>query len=134
MHPDPKISLCKVRLQHAEQCLKSAESLLNESDYKGAANRSYYAIFHALRAVLAFDDFDSNKHSGIISTFNKLYVKTGIFSKETSQLISSAFDVRTDSDYNDFFTISRESVTQQITDASYLIQSIKNYLCQKYNL
>ena len=121
-------SLAKIRLEHSEECLKSAETLLNDSDYKGAANRSYYAIFHALRAVLVFDNFDSKKHSGIISTFNKLYIKTGKFDKEISRIISSAFDVRTDSDYNDFFIISKDSVINQINEARKVIETIKAYL------
>ena len=121
-------SLAKIRLEHSEECLKSAETLLNDSDYKGVANRSYYAIFHALRAVLVFDNFDSKKHSGIISTFNKLYIKTGKFDKEISRIISSAFDVRTDSDYNDFFIISKDSVINQINEAKKVIETIKAYL------
>ncbi|MCL2169281.1 MAG: HEPN domain-containing protein [Defluviitaleaceae bacterium] len=41
------------RYEQAEQCLRSAKALIDISDYKGAANRSYYAIFHAMRSVLA---------------------------------------------------------------------------------
>ena len=44
-------------------------------------NRSYYAIFHAIRSVNALDGFDSSKHSGVISHFNQEYVKTGMFEK-----------------------------------------------------
>ncbi|MBQ2593495.1 MAG: HEPN domain-containing protein [Candidatus Riflebacteria bacterium] len=128
MPPNSNNSLAKIRLEHSEECLKAAETLLNNSDYKGAANRSYYAIFHALRAVLVFDNFDSKKHSGIISTFNKLYIKTGKFDKEISRIISSAFDVRTDSDYNDFFIISKDSVINQINEARKVVETIKAFL------
>jgi uncharacterized protein (UPF0332 family) len=121
-------SLAKIRLEHSEECLKAAETLLNNSDYKGVANRSYYAIFHALRAVLVFDNFDSKKHSGIISTFNKLYIKTGKFDKDISRIISSAFDIRTDSDYNDFFIISKDSVINQINEARKVVETIKAFL------
>lgn len=47
--------------------------------YDTAANRSYYAIFHAARVVLALDGQDYKKHSGVISNFQKNYIKTGIF-------------------------------------------------------
>ncbi len=85
MTPSEKTSLSKVRFNHSEECLKSAETLLKDSDYKGAANRSYYAIFHALRAILVYDDFDFKKHSGIISTFNKLYILRQIYSVKMFQ-------------------------------------------------
>lgn len=75
-------SLSDVRYDHALEDLKAAELLLEKEQYKSAVNRSYYSIFHAIRAVLAYDDIDSKKHSGIISTFQRLYIKTGIFNKE----------------------------------------------------
>ena len=134
MTPSEKTSLSKVRFNHSEECLKSAETLLKDSDYKGAANRSYYAIFHALRAILVYDDFDSKKHSGIISTFNKLYIKTNIFSKDVSRIISNSFDIRTDSDYNDFFIISKDSVTSQINDTKKFIELIRVYLSNKWSV
>ena len=46
--------------------------------------QAVYAVFHAMRAVLILDGFDSKKYSGIISEFQRLYIKTGIFAKETS--------------------------------------------------
>ena len=51
-------ALSIVRYDHAVECLNAAKSLLESESYKSAANRSYYAIFHAMRSVLAFDDID----------------------------------------------------------------------------
>ena len=41
------------RLQTARTDLKSARILLAAEEYKGANNRAYYAIFHAINAVHA---------------------------------------------------------------------------------
>ena len=46
------INLSKARILHAEDCLREARLLLDGNEYKGAANRSYYAAFHSLRSVL----------------------------------------------------------------------------------
>lgn len=54
-----KIDLSKYRLEQSKQCLKSSKVLYDVEDYKGSANRSYYAIFHALRSVLALEAVDS---------------------------------------------------------------------------
>ncbi|MBR1702400.1 MAG: HEPN domain-containing protein [Lachnospiraceae bacterium] len=62
--------------------MDSAIALKEIGQYKSSINRSYYAIFHALRAVTAMDGFDSSKHSGVIAYFNKNYVKEGIFDKD----------------------------------------------------
>ena len=66
-------------------------SVIDLSGYRLAVNRSYYAVFHALRAVTALDHFDSGKHSGIIAYFNQHYVKAGIFDKEISKMIDSCY-------------------------------------------
>lgn len=65
MEPEHKIALSIRRLELAEERLKTAKHNLEFGDYKAAANRLYYAIFSAMRAVLALDGFDSKKHFGI---------------------------------------------------------------------
>ncbi len=37
--------LSKYRMEQAKQCIKSAKALVEIEDYKGAANRAYYAVF-----------------------------------------------------------------------------------------
>lgn len=49
-----KMELAKYRLEQSRICISSAKILLDSTDYKGAANRAYYAIFHCMRSVLAF--------------------------------------------------------------------------------
>ena len=74
---EAKRNLSVARIKQAKQCLASAKLLADNDDYRGAANRSYYAIFHAMRSVLALDGKDFAKHAGVISCFRKDYVKTG---------------------------------------------------------
>ena len=89
------IDLSKYRFDSAVDDLDTAKELLRTQKYKASVNRSYYAIFHALRAVTALDDFDSSKHSGIISFFNKNYVKNEIrkIKKTYFLLVYSVFSI-----------------------------------------
>jgi len=123
-----KISLAKYRLEHASQCLKAANTLLEIGDFKGAANRSYYAIFHAMRAIFALDGLDFKKHSGLISEFRKRYIKSGLLSEKLSDNINELFQVRTDSDYDDFYLISHDEVREQIQNAYDFIKEVRHYL------
>ena len=66
--------LSKARIKQAKDFLKDAKILIVTGGYKTVANRSYYAIFHAMRAVLAFDGIDRKKHSALISEFRKCYI------------------------------------------------------------
>ena len=43
--------LSKYRFEKAQDMLKAAENNFNMNDLRTALNRSYYAIFHAIRAV-----------------------------------------------------------------------------------
>ena len=67
MLPEQAIEISKVRFDHAKECLRDAKLLLAGESYRSAANRAYYAIFHAMRTVLALDGVDMKHHSGIIS-------------------------------------------------------------------
>ena len=49
-------SLSQYRIEQAERCIRSAKVLVEDEDYKGSANRSYYAIFHCMRSILALDN------------------------------------------------------------------------------
>ena len=128
MQADEMKALSIRRMEQAEQCLESAELLLEADDIKGAANRSYYGIFHAIRAVLALEGKDFAKHSGVISFFRQNYIKTGILDVSLSDIITDAFQVRTECDYNDYYIISKAEVEEQVQNAERFIKTISDYL------
>ena len=127
------IDFSKYRFQTAEDDLEAAKMLFDMGKWKAALNRSYYAIFHALRAVIALDGFDAKKHSAVISYFNCHYVKTGVFEQNVSKLITSAFELRGNADYQDFYVVSKEDVQTQIGNADRIIGMVKAYLDVQYN-
>ncbi len=86
--------LVSYRIETAKSDLKSAKILLNAGEYKGANNRAYYAIFHAINAVHALDGRAFKRH--------KDYVKTEIFPREVGRKIGEAEEIRHASDYDDF--------------------------------
>jgi uncharacterized protein (UPF0332 family) len=81
-----------------------------------------------MRAVLALDNFDSKKHSGVIAAFRQHHIKTGEFSAFFSQIIKNAFDVRNRSDYDDFFIISKTDVMKQVANATTFLAGIEKYV------
>lgn len=127
---DERKALAEYRLEQAEICMNSARVLTEAGDYKGAANRSYYAVFHCMRSILALDGQDFAKHSGVSAYFRKEYIKTGIFDVEYSDIIKEAFDIRSDSDYDDFFVVSKSDVEEQIQNAKKFYEVVKAYVKQ----
>lgn len=125
---DSMIRLSQYRFRRAKEVFCDAELLLNQGSFASSVNRSYYAIFHALRAVTALDGFDSSKHSGVIAYINREYVKTGVFSKRLSKILDLAFRRREKADYDDFIVISSETAKEQLCMAREVIDMVDTYL------
>ena len=118
----------KARFDRARDCLHTAKVNREISDYRAAANRSYYAIFHSMRAVLALEEVDMSKHSGVMAEFRKRYLKTELLDRNLSAIITQAFEVRNASDYDDFYIVAKEDVDLQIDNAIQFMRTIGNYL------
>ncbi len=132
MLSEEKINLSKTRLENAKERIAFADEIMKIGDYKTVANRSYYAVFSAMRAVLALDGFDSKKHSGIIAEFRKNYLKTEILPKELSPIIDGLVEVRQGSDYDDFYVISKEDVAEQLENSKRFIVAVEEFLKTNY--
>lgn len=124
--------LSMYRFESAGDDLESARLLLKDGKFKASVNRSYYAIFHALRSVTALDQFDSSKHSGVIACFNRNYVKENIFDRSISKMIDTAFRLREKADYQDFVIISKEQAQEQLAKAEQVINMLEPFLKEKW--
>lgn len=120
--------LIAYRFGCAFEPLEDAKFLFDAGRYRVSLNRSYYSIFHAMRAVNALDGFDSSKHSGVIAHFNRFHVKEGDFPREASKIIKSASEIREQADYEDFFVVCRQDAQEQIQKAETFLSLVKEYL------
>ncbi|WP_283680591.1 HEPN domain-containing protein [Parablautia sp. Marseille-Q6255] len=128
---DNREELVKYRLESARERLNSAEVLLKNGNYKDSIGRSYYAMFTAVRALLARDGIDYSKHAGVISYFQKEYIKTEQFDKKYSKYLSQAFQIRNNTDYSDFFVVSHSDAEEQYERALAFWGVIESYLNKK---
>lgn len=124
-------ALSKHRFQQAKRSIASAKLLVNDGDFEGAANRTYYAVFHGMRSVLALAQKDFSKHSGVISYFRREYIKTGIFPVEASTIIGEAFDIRSDSDYDDEYDVTEDEIRDLVANVEKLLTWIEAYLKER---
>lgn len=121
-------TLAKYRIEQAKENLEEAEALFNINKFKGANNRAYYSIFHAIKAVLALEQTDFKKHSSVIAYFNKNYISKEIFPKELGRRVSESRFFREKSDYVDFYIVSKEDCQKQIETAKMMIESVQIYI------
>lgn len=127
MQPSQR-NLSKYRLERAEEDIQTARINIENGLYKGAINRSYYAIFHAIRAVNVLDGFDASKHSSVIAHFNQYHVHTGDFDKEIYKIIDSAYRIREKCDYSDFFIVTKEEAQEQYGKAIEFLRRVREFL------
>jgi uncharacterized protein (UPF0332 family) len=102
--------LAKYRLSRARETFDDGMKLLKDGTLNSVINRFYYAAFYAARALLATKELDSPKHSGVISLFNKHFVKTGKIDPDKARILKKSFEKRQDTDYEDFVEVGRSEV------------------------
>ena len=105
----------------------TTQILIDAEQYKGANNRAYYAIFHAINAIHAVKGKAYKRHKDAIGNFNKDYVKNEIFPREMGRKIGEAEEIRHASDYDDFYLASREESERQIETAEEFIKLAEAY-------
>ena len=120
--------LAKYRLEQSRENLEEAEALFNINKFKGANNRAYYSIFHAIKAILTLEQTDFKKHSSVIAYFNKEYISKKIFPRELGKRASEARFFREKSDYVDFYIVTKEECQMQIETAKIMIENAEKYI------
>ena len=124
-------ALSLARLKRSKQHLKSARDLLRNDDFADSVSRSYYAIFQAARALLALEGTESRKHSGVISLFNRHFVKTGRVGKQLGGIVKDARRSREMADYTELAEFSREDAEGQIADAEAFIREVETLIAKE---
>ncbi|MBR6348737.1 MAG: HEPN domain-containing protein [Spirochaetales bacterium] len=126
-----KKEISAIRLTKARENLQVSEELLQKDHFSFSLNRSYYALFDAIRAVNALDGFDSSKHSGVIAHFNQYHVKNGDFDPGFSTIIKEASYMREKADYDDFFSADGDKAAEVLEKVRRFVDSVQSFLKDK---
>ena len=81
-------ALFRYRLQQAEETLIEAKKMADsEFSPRSIINRAYYSLFYALLSLFIKTGLHmkTSKHSGVISLFDKEFIKTGKIDKQYSK-------------------------------------------------
>lgn len=123
--------LSEYRLERAKEMVQASEDNLKMKQYKTSLNRSYYAIFHAMRAVNILEGYDSSKHSGVIAYFTQSFLKTERIDRGMAKIVKESSYLREKSDYDDFFIASREDAYKQLDNAQKFVQVVQQFINKK---
>lgn len=128
------VNLAKYRLEKAKEALSSAKLAFDKNLLRPSLSASYYSIFHSARTLLVFKKLDSKSHSGLITLFNREFIKNGLLSEKFKDVLSKAFYIRIESDYEDFYVASRDEAQEQIENAKFFLNEIIRFVKEHYQV
>ena len=86
-------------LERADTSVKAAKDMAQKGFYDIAASRAYYAAFYAASALLLKENIDTSKHSTVIASIHRLFVKEGKLDREQGKNLNWLFEIRGVGDY-----------------------------------
>ena len=116
------------RLERARESLQVAREIATRNRWNGAASQLYFACFYAAIAWLISKGLSSAKHTGVRSLVNQNLVRTGILDASEGELYNDLFELRKESDYQDFVHLSSEDVVPLIPHVEHFIDHIEQLL------
>lgn len=117
--------IVSLELKRARETYDDIDCLISANRLNGAANRMYYAVFHAVCALLIHDGHQVSTHKGSHALFSLHYIKTGILPREYGQLYSQLQTMREESDYNCAYDVEMDEIEQRLKPAKRLIEDIE---------
>jgi hypothetical protein len=113
-------------MQRAENRLSAARLLADNGNNLDAANRVYYAVFHAAKALLHKKGSNPKTHEGTASELGKLYRDE--LGKDMTRFFSQAQSKREAADYGETSKISGEEIRKDINQAENFISKARKVL------
>ncbi len=120
--------MVELEIERAEKIMLQFPTLVEQKYWDTLVNRMYYAVFHAVSALMIHNAIQVHTHRGALIAFNKEFVRTGIFSAEEGHLFSKLESMRERGDYNCFIDATEDEVLPLIEPLKALVSKIKEQL------
>jgi uncharacterized protein (UPF0332 family) len=108
----------------AERALRTAQALVSE-DPDAAASRAYYAAFHAVSALLAFEGRSYHKHSAVERAVHRDLVKTGRWTPVVGAAFSWLANLRYTGDHGGESHVQPEEAREAAAKAALVLQAVR---------
>lgn len=126
-------SLIKGYIEKAQEKLKSAKDLFENSDWNDCVSRAYYCVFHTTQAILLTEGLSADTHRGLLNLFGLHFIKTGKLNKKFGKILSNLKDNRENGDYEVFSVVDKEIAERSIKEAEEFLQEAQQFLKEYLN-
>ena len=116
--------LVQMELEKAYRTLHVAELLMESQEWSEAAGRTYYALFHAVSALLIKNQIRVKSHKGAYTMLCMHFVATGRVPQEFGNFYREMELMREESDYNCFYNVNSEQIKEHYAKAKEMIDTI----------
>ena len=127
---EDKAILTKLHLEKAHACLVEGEQMVTLGSISAAANRFYYAVFHAIHALFVANNINSKSHHGTNAQFHQHFIKTGIIDPKFGHFIAVMENMREKADYDVIYDVSLEDLEALKPLAYELLEKIEQLLSE----
>ena len=121
-------TVVKLQMDKAHLFLTQAEQMCVQQFWDIAANRYYYACFHAIQALFIQNSISCYTHDGLITLFGLHFVKTGKVESHIGAFLSRIEQLRKKGDYNCLYSVSEDEILSMVNPAKELIQKVEDLL------
>lgn len=132
METDDIKTLVDLQLEKAHRFLAQADEMYSMRYWDLAANRYYYACYHAVQGLFIANGLHATKkHSGTVTQFSLHFVKSGKVESTYGSFLARMMQLRQKADYNCAYDISESDLTEQVTLSKEFIRKIEELLAEK---
>lgn len=128
MTVEDKNEMITYRMKRAKETFDEIQVLIENEFWTTAINRTYYACYYAVSALLLKNDITTLTHSGTRQMFGLHFIKENKITKDLGKFYSDIFDMRHTGDYDDFVDFTEEDVLDVIVPAKELISIVENLI------
>lgn len=125
-------ALVGLQLEKAHRFLAQADEMYSMQYWDLAANRYYYACYHAVQGLFIANGLPATKkHSGSVTQFSLHFVKTGKVETTYGSFLARMMQLRQKADYNCAYDISEKDLAEQVSLSKDFIKKIEELLAGK---
>lgn len=125
MTEESRKEIVKLQFEKAYKFLKQADRMLEESDFDMAANRYYYACYHAIQGVFINDGLSCHTHRGLHQMLGLNYVISGKFDSALAGIFRTMEQLREKADYNCAYNITEAEAREMQNPSHQIIELAK---------
>ena len=126
-----RADLSQTRMESAKEALATAAENMNAGRYKAANNRAYYAMYHAIRAVLALDGAELGEQNKTIEYFNDNYLSSNLLDNYLKVVIEYAKDSCDRCDNEDYYVATHEETLRNISGAGDVLAAADSHIASR---